>query len=229
MFDPDYRKSPWNRSKYAPKNNKAKNPVTSTALIFSFFIVGLLYLALQALEIAITTPAWIGMALGWFLLGAVIAGVMLGKERKRLQQLDDKAQVEKAERTSKSSAGRGRDFEKLTARVISIVTGMKSELTNGGGDGGIDINLYRAGDLVGIVQCKNYDPLKALPPSFIRELATVKRSKKVEYAYLVTTAYFSQQSYKEAEKLGVNLVDAREFEELKKRAKQIVAERKAAK
>lgn len=226
MFDPDYRKSPWNVSKYAPKNNAAKNPVTSIASITSLMIVGGFYLFLNALNIPVSLPILIVMIVVWFVLAAAIAGTMLGKEAKRLRLLKQAADDEKAKRFAKSPAGRGRDFEELTARVISIVTGMKAELTNGGGDGGVDVNLYRSGKLVGIVQCKNYDPLKALPPGYIRELATVKRDRRVEYAYLVTTAYFSKQSEREAERLGINLIDASEFADLKRRAKEIVAERR---
>lgn len=226
MFDPDYRKTPWNVSKYAPKNNSAKNPVTSISFVTSLMMVGAFYLLLNALNIAINLPILVVMFVVWFVLAAAIAGTLLGRESKRLRLLKQEADNEKAKRVAKSTAGRGRDFEELTARVISIVTGMKAELTNGGGDGGVDVNLYRSGKLVGIVQCKNYDPLKALPPGYIRELATVKRDQKVEYAYLVTTAYFSKQSEREAERLGINLIDASEFADLKKRAKEIVAERR---
>lgn len=123
-----------------------------------------------------------------------------------------------------------RNFDRLTARVISLNTGMRAELTTPGARAeGVDVNLYRSGARVGIVRCVKHDPLKPLPAKYVRELAKLKDQQEAEYAYLVTNAFFSDKSQNEAEKQGISLIDSREFKKLKARAKQILREEKERK
>lgn len=97
-------------------------------------------------------------------------------------------------------------FEYLVAELIEA-KGFHPRVVGGRGDGGVDIEVYgQQGTLIGIVQCKRYDPNKALPPTFVRELAAVRYRTGVKKAYLATSTYFSEQTHYEAAQLGIELV-----------------------
>lgn len=110
------------------------------------------------------------------------------------------------------------EFEHEVAWVINMTTPNKAVVTGGAGDGGVDIKVYDGKRFVGIVQCKKLDPKKALPPGYIRELATVKQQQGVEIAYLVTTAKVSRATEHEAKKLGIKIIDGDDYEQLRKQA-----------
>lgn len=109
------------------------------------------------------------------------------------------------------------EFEQEVARVISAQLGLQTRVTGGRGDGGADVLVYRNGRVVGVVQCKRYDPGRALPPQHIRELYAVKEKHAVSVAYLVTTTYFSRDSEDEARRLGIRLMSGQAFERLRQK------------
>ncbi|MDX2161167.1 MAG: restriction endonuclease [bacterium] len=101
-----------------------------------------------------------------------------------------------------------REFERYIAWLIHQRTGYQTRVCGGAGDQGVDVEVFDGKDkLVGIVQCKRYDPSKALSPQYVRELATVRQMRGVQIAYLATTAYFTRDSHALAKRLGVRLID----------------------
>lgn len=112
-----------------------------------------------------------------------------------------------------------REFEEEVARLITMRTGCHTQVVGGSGDRGVDIKVYDANRrLVGVVQCKRYRPGKALPPMFVREMATVKQMHQVNIAYIATTAYFTRKSQEEARLLGVRLIDGRDLKHISRKA-----------
>lgn len=113
-----------------------------------------------------------------------------------------------------------REFEERVAYLISL-QGYKTQVCGGAGDGGIDVKVYdRESKLIGVVQCKRYNPQRALPPMFVREMATVKREQGVEVAYLATTAYFTEETRRHAKQAGVRLIDGRDLRRISRKAVQ---------
>jgi hypothetical protein len=112
------------------------------------------------------------------------------------------------------------DFEQEVAWLINVLTRNKAVVVGGSGDGGIDIKVFdRKERLVGIVQCKRYNPDSVLPPGYVRELHSVKLSNGVGTATLVTTARFSDQTRQDAKELGIDLVDGSKLTQLKLKAR----------
>src|SRR5690606_29089234 len=61
------------------------------------------------------------------------------------------------------------EFERQVARLITFQTGHTTKVIGGAGDNGVDIKVYNKDrQLVGVVQCKRYNPNKALPPMYVR-------------------------------------------------------------
>lgn len=120
-----------------------------------------------------------------------------------------------------TSAGKGSeiDFHKLTPRQFEEIVaqliarqGYRTKIVGGAGDQGVDIKVYNPqGQFVGVVQCKRYRPNKALAPAFVREMDSVKRMHGVSIAYLATTAYFTEETKRLAQKLDVRLIDGRDL------------------
>lgn len=110
------------------------------------------------------------------------------------------------------------EFEHEVARVIGAQTGLDTRVVGGAGDAGVDVLVYRSGKVVGVVQCKRYDPGKSLPPSHVREFKAVKDKYGVSAAYLVTTAYFTDASRHEAKLGGIKLIDGATFESMRQKA-----------
>jgi preprotein translocase subunit SecG len=108
-----------------------------------------------------------------------------------------------------------REFERHVAWLINQQTGLNTRVVGGGGDQGIDVEVYdAAGRIVGIVQCKRYDPLKALPPNVIREMATVRDQRGCKIAYVATTAYFTEESKRLAQRLNIRLIDGADLKRM---------------
>ncbi len=113
------------------------------------------------------------------------------------------------------------EFEYEVASMINQLTGKKTQVVGGAGDGGVDIKVYDDNmRLVGIVQCKNFAANKTISPSYIRELNSVKHYHQVNTAYLVTTGKFSRDSQDLAKKLGVRLIDGEALRSLRKQVIQ---------
>lgn len=119
-----------------------------------------------------------------------------------------------------------KEFEEEVAGLISVLTGYRTEVVGGIGDGGIDVKVFDQKRMVGIVQCKRYSPGKYLEPSHIRELYTCKQQNNVSTAYLVTTARFSQASKQLAKQLGIKLMDGDDLERIRLRVREQAAKSK---
>jgi hypothetical protein len=114
-------------------------------------------------------------------------------------------------------------FEYEVARLITAQTGLQTRVVGGSGDGGVDIEVLRNRQVVGIVQCKRYDPARALPPGHIRELYAVKVQRGVSIAYLVTTAALTTATHHEAARLGIRLITGEDLERMRRQYAQIDA------
>jgi HJR/Mrr/RecB family endonuclease len=111
------------------------------------------------------------------------------------------------------------EFEYEVAGLIHKMTGKRTEVVGGSGDGGVDIKVYEAdGRLLGVVQCKNLASNKTVHPTYIRDLNTVRHYHQVKTAYLVSTGRFSEDSQKLAQQLGIKLIDGTALTRLRKKA-----------
>lgn len=116
-----------------------------------------------------------------------------------------------------------KEFEEEVAGLIAALTGYRTEVVGGIGDGGIDVKVFDQKRMIGIVQCKRYSPGKYLEPSHIRELYACKQQNNVSTAYLVTTARFSQASQQLARQLGIKLMDGDDLERIRLRVREQAA------
>jgi HJR/Mrr/RecB family endonuclease len=143
------------------------------------------------------------------LTSIVILSVLFAPRRKKEPTVD----FDEKPRSRQQSASA---FEHEVAGLIKQLTGNRTEIIGGSGDGGIDIKVYGDdGRLVGIVQCKKVAATRLVSPAYIRELNTVRHYHQVNIAYLVTTGRFSQKSEALANELGVRLVDGDAIEKLR--------------
>lgn len=115
------------------------------------------------------------------------------------------------------------DFEYEVAAIISTLTGNRAEVVGGSGDGGVDIKVFNGKKLVGVVQCKQLSPNKAVRPGYIRELKAVKHYHHVDKAYLVSTGYFTPKSINLAKELGVSIIDGERLQKMRRKVRQMPA------
>ncbi len=219
IFDPDYRKAGWSQSKYAPKNSNSS--LSQTAAIPGGLILLLVYGGIPVIwpeTRQFLYSIWgVGVGfVGFMLIQASVAGLLGRREANRLRKfhgLRTEAEltapdVLERRKNAKIRTASASQFERDVANLLSLYTNNLVEVVGGSGDGGVDITITaQDGQLVGIVQCKQYRENRALPPSHIRELAAVKIRCQVKIAYLVTTAHFSEASKAEAQQHGVKLID----------------------
>ena len=101
-------------------------------------------------------------------------------------------------------------FEDL-CNAYSQIRGLRTETTNLGADGGVDIRIHhrKSGALMGVVQCKAYG--SDIGVRFIRELAGVMASEKVAHGVFITTSGFTKDAVEFAEKNGIILLDGPGF------------------
>lgn len=123
------------------------------------------------------------------------------------------------EETSTPKQKAATEFEYEVAGLIHKLTGKRTEVVGGSGDGGIDIKVYdEQGRMVGIVQCKNLAAHKTVYPAHIRDLNTVRHFHHVNIAYLVSTGRFTEDSQKLAKQLGIRLIDGQALQRLRQQA-----------
>jgi restriction system protein len=97
------------------------------------------------------------------------------------------------------------DFEFLLSEWFKK-QGYTTELTGGGGaDGGIDIKLYKDGQLY-LVQCKHYRASK-VSVMVVRELYGVMTAENAAGGFVVTSGRFTSEAYVFAEKINIELID----------------------
>ncbi|GEM_PF-1742091 len=114
----------------------------------------------------------------------------------------------------------GLEFEHEVAWLFNTLTKYQARVVGGSGDGGVDVEIYNSGQLVGIAQCKRYDPTKSLPPAPVRELYAVMHQKGVAVGYLFTTARVSQKTLDEAHRLGIKMVYGARLLDMRHKARQ---------
>lgn len=233
MIDPDYRTKIWNKSKFAPKNSNIKGAMTQMATLYAMIIIiivcgGIPYL-LTDLRPAFWS--WQGFLVGflvWCVVFGYIGGRIRAKEWNRLQRMLAKEETKDTlddNPLSKLSSVKPLDklspteFEREIAWLFNVMTPTKALVVGGAGDGGVDIELHKDGKVVGIVQCKKYDPARVLQPDHIRAFYAAKVQREISRAYLVTTARVSKQSRREAEKLGIQIMAGDELNEHYHKAK----------
>jgi hypothetical protein len=149
----------------------------------------------------------------------------------RIQNQRERLELEKqrlATRRALTPIGRltPTEFEHEVETIFAELTNFTARHVGRAGDGGVDVELYHGEQLVGVVQAKRFDPGRPLPPEYIRSLDSVRRARKAHYAYLVTTAYFSDNSKALAQQLDIRLMDGAEF--MAKR-EQVIDRRSAVK
>ena len=110
------------------------------------------------------------------------------------------------------------EFELAMGEVLSIILNLEAKVIGGSGDEGVDIELYKYGRLVGIAQCKYYASYRTIPPSAIRELVGTKKIKKLDKAFLLTTARASVKTHELARSTGIELIDGELLDDLKAQA-----------
>lgn len=172
MFDPDYRKSPWNRSRFAPRRfgTKSKSGKGNGITIFAF-----------VLAVLITSPAWYLVYTGsaqyitvTFGVTAVLwVGLSIIVRRREYRRLTQPAEEKKSKKSLDKKDKKSRKkpidtrpteihtsaippslkhidnsqldptvFEEEIAWLITATTGHKAEVVGGSSDQGIDIEVY---------------------------------------------------------------------------------------
>ncbi len=104
------------------------------------------------------------------------------------------------------------DFEFLLSEWFKK-QGFTTDLTGGGGaDGGVDIKLYKNGELY-LVQCKHYKSYK-VPVMVVRELYGVMTAQKAVGGFVVTSGRFTSDAYSFAKNISIELIDRRKLVEV---------------
>lgn len=270
MFDPDYRKSPWNRSQYAPKNSGAKNKagkgnaMTLASFRHSFVYYFIAFLSLVGIVTAGDLGALFMCLTPFLLLVAMIMQVLKARSIRKeeynlLTQMnqpverfdfgydntqwdnikstyDEHARFRPPQNNTYNPVGQGgggvslppsitnidlsklspEAFEQEVAWILQQRTKHIVSTVGGSGDGGIDLTVrhYLTDELIAIVQCKRYQPGKALPPSYVRELFAVKEKTGAKRAILATTAHFSNSTKDEASYFNIQLMDGKTIRRL---------------
>ena len=104
------------------------------------------------------------------------------------------------------------DFEFLLSEWFKK-QGYSTDLTGGGGaDGGVDIKLYKDGQLY-LVQCKHYKASK-VSVMVVRELYGVMSVQKAVGGFVVTSGFFTREAYSFAKNINIELIDGRKLVEI---------------
>lgn len=105
-----------------------------------------------------------------------------------------------------------REFEELVARVFKT-QGFITELTSGGGDGGVDVYAYIHSEKV-VISCKRYKDIVA--PMYVRDIHSVAVTQKASKGFLVTSGRFSNEIRKQARLMSprIYLIDGDQLADL---------------
>jgi len=156
-----------------------------------------------------------GVAFVIWLLLTILLAVTARRFKRRAYQMDNTFAFDDVTSHTRTPS----EFEQEVAALIQVLSGYRTVVAGGAGDGGVDIEVYdKQSKLVGVVQCKRYAPHRTVPPAHIRELNSVRHYYHVNIAYLVTTGQFSTSSYALAKELGIRLIDGAQLEKLRQQA-----------
>lgn len=236
-FDPDYRLKGWNNSFFAPKNSSVS--ITQVASIIPGLIVLFLWFNPNTKPVFTTLYGAIFtlflFIFMWGMNALIIRRIAWRSIQRRMkkseaspEQISSTEETFDFEQQTASSTGyqprnlhemSPERFEHEVAWIINALTDQKAVVSGGAGDGGVDIKVYQNKRLVGIVQCKRYDPNRALPPNAVRELYAIKQKLNVNVAYLVTTGKFTTKTRKEATEFGIKLIDGQKLDSMRQKAR----------
>lgn len=146
-----------------------------------------------------------------FVLGAVVSAIGRAKR---------KALLEETATATSSGAAKSlswREFEMLVGEMFRN-KGFSVKETAKGPDGGVDLELRKAGEL-SLVQCKNWRATK-VGVGVVRELFGVMAARGAVHAYVVTTGVFTSEARKFAQGRNISLIDGQAVErEIRRQAK----------
>jgi restriction system protein len=227
IFDPDYRSKGWNESRFAPKNSALNITQYSLLLATAVTLMPLgvaTWVVKRPIDGLVLGISVVGFFISWMLI-AILIRIREGRRIKRhlAEQEAEKTKPDAVfnfDITVKETAVQSpHEFEREVAWLINTLTEQKAVVTGKSGDGGVDIKVYKGKAFVGIIQCKKYNDRRALSPSHVRELYAVRERFDVPIAYLVTTAYFTDATEREAKELGIKLVDGNELNVMRRKAR----------
>lgn len=136
---------------------------------------------------------------------------------------DEPIEIQEYSMETKSDGGKGIDidsmeghvFERFCARILSLNSFEKVDVTRGSGDQGIDIVAYKDGIRYGI-QCKCYS--SDIGNKAVQEAFAGKTYYKCHVAIVLTNRYFTRSAIDLAETNGIILWDRAKLLELIKKA-----------
>lgn len=214
-FDPDYRRKEWRDTAFAPKNSTLD--ISQLSLIFALLVTAAVYVQFEdhlASNLIGTGGIILGAVTLFTWIAVALALLRITRRRIPKQQFDINDEL-----IDHEAPATYQEFEHEVAHLLNTLTRYKAVVVGGANDGGVDINLFAGSNLVGIVQCKLYDPKRALSPAFIRELYACKMQAGVRNAILVTTTYFSKSAEQEARKMGIKLIDGDKLDQMREQAR----------
>lgn len=111
----------------------------------------------------------------------------------------------------------GTDFERLITTLLGRI-GLRTELTQVTGDGGIDIKAFLDRPIVGgtyLVQCKRYGPDSLVGAPAVREFyGAFVADRSAVKGLFITTSGFSAQAREFAQNLPIELIDGNQLRAL---------------
>lgn len=138
-----------------------------------------------------------------FVLGAMVSAIGQAKRKKLLAETATATSSEAAKALS------WREFEMLVGEMFRN-KGFKVQETASGPDGGVDLELRKAGEL-SLVQCKQWRATK-VGVSVVRELFGVMASRGAVHGYVVTSGVFTAEAKRFAQGRNISLIDGQALE-----------------
>jgi Holliday junction resolvasome RuvABC ATP-dependent DNA helicase subunit len=110
----------------------------------------------------------------------------------------------------------GVEFERLVTTLLARM-GFRAEMTKATGDGGIDIVAVLDKPIIGgkyLFQCKRYGPGNVIGASIVRDFYGAVTADRAVKGILVTTSDFTIQAREFAERVGVELINLSQLQNL---------------
>lgn len=101
------------------------------------------------------------------------------------------------------------EFEEIAAQLYRE-RGYEVRLTKKGADGGIDV-IAESEDMTVAIQAKRYSLANTVGAKTVRETFAATRREKILRPSIITTSKFTRNARKEADQLGVELIDGEDL------------------
>lgn len=140
------------------------------------------------------------------------AGFVIGAGVSALERVKRKALLENTAKATSSETAKAlswREFEMLIGEMFRN-KGYNVKETPKGPDGGVDLELRKAGELT-LVQCKQWRATK-VGVKVVRELFGVMAARGAVHGYVVTTGEFTPEAIKFAQGRNISLIDGQAVE-----------------